>query len=69
MAQTAAVAEWQFAAMSFNARRTFPEMLQLLKMLQLQLRESCNNDGMRYLQAIGCEGATGGSRRTLSNEV
>jgi hypothetical protein len=32
-------------------------MLQMLQMLQLQLGESCNNNGLRYLQTIGCEGA------------
>jgi hypothetical protein len=26
-------------------------------MLQLQLGDSCNCNGLRYLQAIGCEGA------------
>jgi hypothetical protein len=33
------------------------EMLQLLQLLQLQLREICNNEGLRYLQSMGCEGA------------
>jgi hypothetical protein len=33
-------------------------MLQMLKKLQLQLGDSCNCNGMRNSQTIGCEGAT-----------
>jgi hypothetical protein len=43
-----------------NRQMQIREMLQMLKMLQLlqlQFRESCNCNGARYLQAIGCEGA------------
>jgi hypothetical protein len=32
---------------------------EMLQMLQLQLRESCNNDGLRNSQSIGYEGAAG----------
>jgi hypothetical protein len=34
--------------------------LQMLQLLQLQLREICNNDGLRNSQPIGCEGAAAG---------
>jgi methyl-accepting chemotaxis protein len=72
----AAVAERQFAVQSLHARRDWAEILQIpqilqlqigemlqkLKKLQLQLRDSCNN-GMRDSRSIGCEGAV--RRRTL----
>jgi hypothetical protein len=35
------------------------EMLQMLQMLQLQLREICNNNGIRNSRSINCEGAAG----------
>ncbi|MBL8157056.1 MAG: hypothetical protein JNM70_22980 [Anaerolineae bacterium] len=36
------------------------EKLQMLQLLQLQLREICNNAGMRNSRFIGCEGASAG---------
>jgi hypothetical protein len=67
----AAVAERQFGARVPHVSSVLPEMLQnpqmqihqmlkmlkMLQLLQLQIRDSCNNNGLRYLQAIGCEGA------------
>jgi hypothetical protein len=40
-----------------NPQMQICEKLQMLKMLQVQLRESCNNDGLRNSRFIGCEGA------------
>jgi hypothetical protein len=36
------------------------QMLKMLQLLQLQLGDSCNCNGMRTLQAIGCEDAAAG---------
>jgi hypothetical protein len=38
------------------------EMLQMLQLLQLQLGDSCNCNGLRNSRMIGCKGAAGGWR-------
>ncbi|MBL8154247.1 MAG: hypothetical protein JNM70_08695 [Anaerolineae bacterium] len=63
----AAVAERQIGDNILTCKGELPQMLQMqvreklqmLKMLQLQLRDSCNCNGMRNSRVIDCEGAAG----------